>query len=147
MTLAWKKTARFGHPEVFALLGAASFLAARFLPLLSLPLRCPFRALTGLPCPSCGMTHAFVMLARGEAAAALAASPLGAVAAGAAWVYAALDLARAAAGAPFPSLGPRAARWLAAAAVVALLLNWAWLLVRPLAGPLAPGLAAAGGAP
>lgn len=31
---------------------------------------CPFRAVLGLPCPSCGMTHAFVALGHGDLAAA-----------------------------------------------------------------------------
>lgn len=31
---------------------------------------CPFRALTGLPCPGCGMTHAFVCLGHGNLALA-----------------------------------------------------------------------------
>ena len=60
----------FGHLEVFAALFALSFLAARLLPLLALPYACPFRALTGIPCATCGMTHAFVHLAHGEARAA-----------------------------------------------------------------------------
>ena len=34
---------------------------------LGLPVwRCPFRALTGRPCPGCGMSRAFVHLLRGE---------------------------------------------------------------------------------
>ncbi len=121
-------THRFGHPEVFALIGAASFLAARFLPVLDVPFRCPFRALTGLPCASCGMTHAFVLLAHGDVSNAFAASPLGALLALAAWAYAALDLARVALGAPLPRLGPRSARALAAAGLAAVLANWGWLL-------------------
>ncbi len=119
---------RLGHPEVFALIGASSFLAARFLPLLDLPYRCPFKALTGLPCASCGMTHAFVLLAHGAVREAFAASPLGALLALGAWVYAALDLARVAAAAPFPQVGRRGARVLALSGLAAVLANWAWLL-------------------
>jgi len=40
-----------------------------------LPL-CPFKALTGLPCPGCGMTHAFLALGRLDFAGAFAANPL-----------------------------------------------------------------------
>jgi hypothetical protein len=130
VAVAWRKTARFGHPEVFAGIAALSFLAARFLPVLDVPWTCPVRAWAGLPCASCGMTHAFVALARGEVWAALGASPLGALLAGGAWLYAALDLLRAAAGAPWPDLGERAWRWLAAAAVASVAVNWAWLVAR-----------------
>ncbi len=119
----------FGHGEVFALLSAFSFLAARFLPLLDLPFACPFKGLTGLPCATCGMTHAFVHLAHGDPAAALAASPLGALLAGLAWAFAVLDLARLLAGLPWPRPGPRAVRGLAATALGALLANWAFLLL------------------
>jgi hypothetical protein len=121
---------RPGIPEAFALVAAASFLAARFLPLLAVPYECPFRAITGLPCASCGMTHAFVGLARGDAAAAWQASPLGTVLAGGAWLYALLDLARLALGRPWPSPSPRAARALAVAALSATVLNWAWMVWR-----------------
>ncbi|HEX9030396.1 MAG TPA: DUF2752 domain-containing protein [Streptosporangiaceae bacterium] len=37
---------------------------------------CPFRMLTGLPCPFCGGTHAGIDLGRGNPVAALRASPL-----------------------------------------------------------------------
>jgi Protein of unknown function (DUF2752) len=37
---------------------------------------CPFRMLTGLPCPFCGGTHAGIDLGRGHPLAALRASPL-----------------------------------------------------------------------
>jgi hypothetical protein len=130
VAVAWRKTARFGHPEVFAGIAALSFLAARFLPVLDVPWTCPVRAWAGLPCASCGMTHAFVALARGDVWAAFGASPLGALLAGGAWLYAALDLLRAAAGAPWPDLGERAWRWLAAAAVASVAVNWAWLVAR-----------------
>ena len=121
----------FGHAEVFAAIFALSFLAARLLPLLGLPYACPFKALTGLPCATCGMTHAFVYLAHGELRAALAASPLGALLAGAAWLFAAADAAffALALALPLPLPGPRTARALAIAGLIALLANWAFLVV------------------
>ena len=130
MAVAWRKTARFGHPEVFAGIAALSFLAARLLPALHVGWTCPLKALSGLPCASCGMTRAFVALAHGEVGAAFAASPLGALLAGGAWLYAALDLLRAALGAPWPDPGERAWRWMAGAAVASVVLNWAWLVAR-----------------
>ena len=130
MGIGWRRTGRIGVPELFALLGACSFLAARFLPLLAAPSACPFRALTGLPCASCGMTRAFVSLAHGRAAEAVAASPLGAALAAAAWLYAALDLLRAALGLPWPALPERAWRALAAMGVGAAAVNWAWMLLQ-----------------
>ncbi|MBQ3393099.1 MAG: DUF2752 domain-containing protein [Lachnospiraceae bacterium] len=36
---------------------------------------CPFRALTGLKCPGCGITHVFLSLARGDLRAAFKANP------------------------------------------------------------------------
>ena len=38
---------------------------------------CPFHAWSGLPCPGCGLTHAFRALAHGDLAAAWAANPFG----------------------------------------------------------------------
>jgi hypothetical protein len=127
---AGRRTGRFGVPEAFALVAAASFLAARFLPLLALHSECPFRLATGLPCATCGMTHAFVALAHGELLAAWSASPMGAVLAAGAWLYAILDLARVALGLPWPSIPQRAWRAVAVAACSATALNWAWMLWR-----------------
>jgi hypothetical protein len=118
----------FGHAEAFAAIFALSFLAARFLPVLALGYRCPLRALAGVPCATCGMTRAFVALARGDVAAALAASPAGALLAALGWAFALAALLRPALGFEWPAPGPRAARAAAVAAVLALLVNWAWLL-------------------
>jgi len=119
-----------GVPEAFALVAAAAFLAARFLPLLDIHSECPFLRITGLPCATCGMTHAFVALARGDPGAAWSSSPLGALLAAGAWLYALLDLARVALGLPWRSLPQRAWRALALAALSATALNWAWMLWR-----------------
>ena len=120
----------FGHAEVFAAIALLSFAVARFLPVLSVGYTCPARALAGLPCPTCGMTRAFVALAHGDLSAALAASPAGALLAGGAWLLALADLVRLAAGAPLPRVPARAARVAVAGGLAALLLNWAWLLAR-----------------
>jgi hypothetical protein len=41
------------------------------------PVLCPFRRLTGLPCPGCGMTRSFVALAHGDVGASFSFHPLG----------------------------------------------------------------------
>ncbi|HET9553835.1 MAG TPA: DUF2752 domain-containing protein [Anaeromyxobacteraceae bacterium] len=133
MTAAAATARRFGHPEVFAGIAALSFLVARFVPVLAVPFTCPARGLLGIPCATCGMTHAFVALAHGDLAGALHASPAGAALAAGAWLYALLDAARVAAGLPFPPLPPRALRAATALGAVALLANWAWLLAREVA--------------
>jgi hypothetical protein len=130
VTVTWRRTERFGHVEVFAAIAALSFLVARFVPVLDVRYQCTFRALTGLPCASCGMTHAFVALAHGDLAAAWAASPLGALLAGGAWLYALADAGRVVLGLPWPRVPPRAQRALAVAAVSAAAVNWVFLLLR-----------------
>jgi len=130
LTVVPAKARRLGIPELFALLAVASYLAARFLPLLEIPFTCPFRAATGLPCASCGMTHAFVHLAHGELLAGFGASPLGAILAAGAWLYAGLDLGRAALRLPLPAVPEPWLRRAALACIAAVALNWAWLLFR-----------------
>jgi hypothetical protein len=44
------------------------------------PVICPFRLITGLPCPGCGMTRAWVYLMHGDVAAAVSANPFSLVA-------------------------------------------------------------------
>ena len=89
---------------------------------------CPFRALTGVPCLSCGTTHAAVALLHGDPRAALAVNPLATVAGvgfiggglvAPLWALAAL---------PVPQLGKPTPRALRLALVLALLANWAWVI-------------------
>jgi hypothetical protein len=125
---------RPGIPEAFAAVAVLSFLVARFVPVLDVHYQCTFRAITGLPCASCGMTHAFVALAHGDVAGAWAASPGGALLAAGAWLYALADAARLAAGLPWPLLSARAWRGMAVAATGAAALNWAWMVLRVVRG-------------
>lgn len=53
---------------------------------------CPFRLLTGLPCPACGLTHAMLALGRGDLAGSWQAHP-GGMLLGAGVVVAAIDAA------------------------------------------------------
>jgi hypothetical protein len=61
------------------------------------PTLCPFRLLTGLPCPGCGMGHALVFALRGDLASSLRFHPLGLplLASWTAWLaWGAINLAR-----------------------------------------------------
>ena len=89
---------------------------------------CPFRAITGIPCPTCGTTHAAVALLNGRLAAALAANPLSTAAAVAfllggvfAPVWATLKLPVPEVPAPLPS-------WMRLAIAAVLFAGWAYLI-------------------
>jgi hypothetical protein len=59
---------------------AGALLAAALVPvgwLEAAPLLCPFRLLTGLPCPGCGLTRSVVALAHADLTAAVHLHPLG----------------------------------------------------------------------
>lgn len=79
------------HERLWLLVGLGAVAAAALalhgigLP----PVVCPFRAATGVPCPTCGSTRAVAALLAGQPGAALAWNPLLVGAAGA-WVVFAL---------------------------------------------------------
>ena len=61
----------------FGILAAFGLALVRFKPDLALHLaHCPLRDMTGIPCPTCGGTHAAVALANGRLMDAFAANPL-----------------------------------------------------------------------
>ena len=102
-------------------------LWARFAPLLP---RCTFRALTGLPCPTCGSTRALLALAGGHPVEAFLWNPL-VVALAAAFAAGGLVAPLwAALGAPLPVPSRRAWKVIRLGAVLLVVANWAWLAVR-----------------
>lgn len=117
--------------RALAVVGFALLLAARFVPWHLLPPTCGFRAAFGLPCPSCGMTRAFVGITHFDPGAALHVSPLGsllALGAVAAVVYAVLRYTVMPRGfALQTSRTERRVLWVTGGVLVAA--NWAYLLV------------------
>lgn len=89
---------------------------------------CPLKALSGVPCPSCGSGRATLALANLDLAAAFLSNPLftAAVLAFGAGGLLALGLALAGRGVPEPRTLPAAVR---AGLVLAVAANWAWLLL------------------
>ena len=65
MTDAWKKTIR--DITIIIIVGIVYYFINRFT---GFGLKCAFHELTGLKCPSCGITHMFIDLAAGDPAAA-----------------------------------------------------------------------------
>lgn len=103
--------------RVGEILGIGTFVAVAALVLYLIGVGCPIKFMTGVSCPGCGMTRAWLELARGHLAAAFAYHPLF-------WaVPAVVVLACAPA-----SRAQRAALGLCVAAFVAL---WAWRMAVP----------------
>ena len=107
--------------------GAAPLAAGALLPVAAVSgdgIWCPFRAATGLPCPLCGATRAFVLAGHGDGAF---------LDFGAVWVAVAAALVVAGLLVRRPAGGRWA--WPAVAGVAAV--AWAWALAH--AGTIAPG--------
>ena len=127
---------RAGPPSAHALglaaTGLTLLVAAAVLPLDAPPLSlfaCPFRAATSLPCLSCGCTHAFAAVAHLHPLEAVAASPLGALAAFACAVHAVWTALRLCGFRYAPANFPVTPRVRLGAAAM-LVLNWAFLVLR-----------------
>jgi hypothetical protein len=78
MHIRVKKRLR-GELEFGIIYGAIVLLAlaaGRFLPVEQVLPACVFKGLVGIPCPTCGSTHAVVYLSLGNVAGAVAANPL-----------------------------------------------------------------------
>lgn len=82
MHLVWRKQrgGDFDHEAVWGTLALIGLLASRFFPFDRIGLTCWLHRLTGIPCPSCGGTRAFVAMAHGHFVQGFLLNPLAAVA-------------------------------------------------------------------
>ncbi len=89
---------------------------------------CPFNAITGIPCPSCGTTRAALAMLQGRPLLALAFNPLAALA-GAAFLCGGLLAPLWVAGrGRIPDLPRPLPPWLRTTVLAALAANWAWVI-------------------
>jgi hypothetical protein len=120
----------------------AVFIVSRLLPipgadgrLAHLPSVCPFHIVTGLPCPGCGLTRAFVCLSHGQFVQSLHWHPIGWLVYGGflvLWARAGLTWAT---GRPFAPLSAKVSGRVSWTALAALLLvgvvRIGWTLAHP----------------
>ena len=129
--MTWRPANRADLPlaGLWAMAAAAAVALAPLAPLFATLLpACPLHLLTGVPCPSCGVTRSALHLAHGELLAALAVNPL----AGGGMTFGVLggllSPAWVAVGGPLPRMtAQRRWRWLVAAVLAA---NWVYLVAR-----------------
>lgn len=100
---------------------------------LRLPVVCPLRILTGVPCPLCGMTTGTVAFARGDLAGAAAANPVSLAflpAMLALLIHRIRQLVSGRRLFPEVTISRAAGRWVVAAAGVVLVCSWLFQLNR-----------------
>jgi hypothetical protein len=134
MTLTWRplRPLEIDHEALWLLVGSASLCllgVALVTPGIQLP-RCAFKTITGLPCPTCGVTRTVIALSRGDVDRALFLNPLAAIAGGLALVYLLYAAAVLALRLPRfrPTVSALDARRVRIAAVAVLAVNWIWLI-------------------
>lgn len=130
---ALRVSAPLGRLPLGAIFGAIGLLGTAAVGVFHLD-RLPFsvcflKALTGIPCPTCGSTRAVGCLAHGDLPGAFGMNPLATLAFLALVPWAMADLALLTRGRALGvSASPRTGHVLRVAAVVAVLANWAYLI-------------------
>jgi uncharacterized protein DUF2752 len=134
VTVAWRplRPLEVDHEALWLLVGSASLCllgVALATPGIQLPL-CGFKTITGLPCPTCGLTRTIIALSRGDLSRGLFMNPLAAILCGAGLLYLAYAAIVLALRLPRfrPTMTAAGARRLRIAALTALAVNWAWLI-------------------
>ncbi len=122
------------HELIWLGVSVASLVGAWVWFRLALPLPgCPFHAITGLPCPTCGMTRALRSSFHRDWQTAAGFNPLAFLSyAGVVVydVYAAIVLAFRLPRLRWDKISPRAGWMVRCGAIAAILGNWAWLIWR-----------------
>jgi hypothetical protein len=134
MTVTWRRLQplEIDHEALWLAVGAASLCllgVALATPGIQLP-RCALKTLTGLPCPTCGITRAVIALSRADFERAFFMNPLATAGCVVGLIYLlyaatvlALRLPRFR-----PTVSPAGARRVRLAAIAMLAINWAWLI-------------------
>ncbi len=91
--------------------------------------RCAFRQLTGIPCPTCGSTHAMIALLHGELARALTANPLVTITGLAFAIGGLIAPVLALARVPIPAIRLRFPLWARLLVISIVLANWGYLIL------------------
>lgn len=134
MTPTWRplRPLEVDHEALWLLVGGASLCllgVALATPGIQLP-RCAFKTITGLPCPTCGVTRTVIALSRGDIERGVFMNPLAAIACAVGLLYLVYAAAVLALRLPRfrPTVSAPGARRLRIAAVAALAINWIWLI-------------------
>ena len=126
------KNRSFGQIDALGVIGLAGLLVARFVPIAKLVpwWGCSFRKITNIPCPGCGLTRVADRFSHFDVLGALAANPLGTVAAAGFAACAVASFVHLVFAVPLPELvlseqGWRRVRW---GAVLAFVVNYAFVV-------------------
>lgn len=116
---------------IYGLIAIFALLAARLLPVLTISPACVFKSITGFPCPTCGSTRSLVQMAGGDILLAFAYNPLFCILLLVALSVFIFSLFRLLFSLPTLIFVPsdREKRFFKTVLILAVLSNWAYLLV------------------
>ncbi len=125
---------RPSHIEFALIYGGLAILllvAARILPVTQLAPDCVFKAMTGIPCPTCGSTRAVILLSQGHLLSAFRVNPATSAVVVAALVAFLCRMIALAFDLPGVRIGlsDQEKNLVRVSAVLALLLNWSYLII------------------